>query len=114
MGVRGTSRSAYQEHVVAGKAETQRERILECLRDSATPLNRRQIHKITGIPINAVTGRVNALMEEKDGAPALVHKVYDGRDPVTGAPCEFLEAVHRTFKLDEETGQWAFELGGKS
>jgi hypothetical protein len=114
MAVRGTSRSAYQEHVVSGKAVTQRERILECLRDAATPLNRRQIHKLTGIPINAVAGRVNALMEEKAGNHALVRKVYDGRDPVTGAPCEYLEAVHRTFKLDEETGQWTFELGGKA
>lgn len=114
MGVKGTSRSAFYEHFMSGKTRTQRERILECLRDSATPLNRRQIHIITGIPINAVTGRVNALMEEKAGKPALVRRVYDGRDPVTGAPCEFIEAVHRTFKLDEETGQWTFELGGKA
>lgn len=110
-GVNPTSRQAFREHVEEGRARTQREIILECLRSSSVPINRRQISKITGIPINAVTGRVNELMEKNSDGWAPVRKAYDGRDPVTKRPCEFLEPSSVVYRVDPD-GQMRFSLGG--
>lgn len=110
MTVKATSRSSYYQHVITGKAETQRERILACLLDSAVPLNRRQISELTGIPINAVTGRVNALMEKDRDGYAFVVKAYDGRDPVTRRPCEYLEAATVVYRTGPD-GQMQFVMG---
>ena len=77
----------YREHVLSGKATSQRNRILACLFESAVPLCRRQIMKLTGIEINAVTGRVNTLIKSE-----LVRVAYEARYPaIDGKLVEFLE-----------------------
>ncbi len=94
MGVKETSRAAYQEHVRSGRAKTQREIILELLEKKWVPHNRRQISLLTGIPINAVCGRVNALLE--DGA---LRVAYVDEDPVTGKRVEYLEPAPMQARL---------------
>jgi hypothetical protein len=83
-----TSRRAHRDQVVSGRAQTQRERILDCIRASAVPLTRRQISELTRIPINAVCGRVNVLV-----ASGLARVAYEDEDQVTGTRAQFLEAV---------------------
>ena len=87
MTVKATSRSSYYQHVMEGKAKTQRERILECLEASTNPLTRLQISYITGIRLTSVCGRVNALIENKQ-----VSIAYDGVDPATDRPAEYLRS----------------------
>ena len=100
-----TSTHAHREQIVSGRAQSQRERILECLKDSAVPLTRRQVSELTRIPINAVTGRVNPIVEckvRRDGLTteigpyrkryrALVRVAYEDIDIRT--PAEFLEVI---------------------
>jgi predicted ArsR family transcriptional regulator len=83
-----TSLHAHQEQIVSGRAQSQRERILECLKASAVPLTRRQISELTRIPINAVCGRVNTLL-----ASDLVRIAYEDEDQGTGTSAQFLEPV---------------------
>jgi hypothetical protein len=87
-GVTTTSRHAHRKQIISGRAASQRERILECLRNSAVPLTRRQIAELTRIPINAVCGRVNVLV-----ASGLARVAYEDEDQVTGTRAQFLEAV---------------------
>ena len=84
--VKPTSRSSYYDHVMEGKAKTQRERILECLENSK-PLTRLQISDITGIRLTSVCGRVNALIENNQ-----VSIDHEGIDPATNRPAEYLTA----------------------
>jgi predicted ArsR family transcriptional regulator len=86
--VSSTSLHAHQEQIVSGRAQSQRERILECLKNSAVPLTRRQISEVTRIPINAVCGRVNTLV-----ASELVRVAYEDEDQGTGTSAQFLEPV---------------------
>lgn len=109
-GMKGTSKQAFREHVAEGGARTQREIILECIRDSAVPVNRRQIGELTGIPINAVTGRVNELMDKNADGWAPVKIAHEGRDPVTGRPCEFLTAATVIYRQGPN-GQMQFVTG---
>ena len=83
-----TSSDAFREQIASGRAQTQRVRILECFRKSAVPLTRRQAAQLTGIPINAVTGRVATLMES-----GMLRKAYEDKDQGTGTRAEFLEPV---------------------
>ena len=83
-----TSRHAYAEQVVSGRATTQRERILECLKASAVPLTRRQLSELTRIPLNAVCGRVNVLVTD-----GLARVAFEDEDQVTHTRAQFLEAV---------------------
>jgi len=76
----------YREHVLSGKATSQNNRILTCLFESAVPLCRRQIMKLTHIEINAVCGRVNALIKSE-----LVRVAYEAVDPATGRIAQFIE-----------------------
>ena len=81
-----TSLVGYREHMLSGKMTSQRNRILACLFESAVPLCRRQIAKLTNIEINAVCGRVNTLIKSE-----LVRVVYEAPDPITGKLAQFLE-----------------------
>src|SRR3989304_1279502 len=59
-----------------GAPPSQRAKILACRFDSAVPLSRQQIVQLTGIPLNAVCGRVNQLLgrekvAEKQRGPLL-------------------------------------------
>jgi predicted ArsR family transcriptional regulator len=83
-----TSLHAHREQIVSGRGQSQRERILECLKASAVPLTRRQISELTRIPINAVCGRVNTLV-----ASELVRVAYEDEDQGTGTSAQFLEPV---------------------
>src|SRR3970040_1696574 len=81
-----TSLVGYREHVLSGKATAQRNQILSCLFESAVPLCRRQIAKLTNIEINAVCGRVNTLIKSE-----LVRVTYEAVDPMTNRLAEFIE-----------------------
>lgn len=83
-----TSAHAHREQILSGRSATQRGRILDCLRNSAVPLTRRQISELTRIPINAVCGRVNTLV-----ASGLVRVVYEDEDQGTATRAQFLEPV---------------------
>ena len=83
-----TSRHAHREQIISGRATTQREQILECLRNSAVPLTRRQISELTRLPINVVTARANVLI-----ASGLARVAHEDEDQVTGSRAQFLEAV---------------------
>jgi hypothetical protein len=83
-----TSTAAHQEQIISGRAETQRARILECLRASAVPLTRRQISELTRMPINAVCGRAATLI-----ASNLVRVAFEDQDMGTQTRAQFLEAV---------------------
>lgn len=94
MSVKETSRSAYIHHVSSGKAMTQRERIMDFLERHQMPRNRRQIAQMTGIPINAVCGRVNTLLEDEQ-----LHVAYIDKDETTGKRVEFLEPKPQQARL---------------
>jgi len=83
-----TSLHAHRDQIVSGRAQTQRERILECLKNSAVPLTRRQISELTHIPINAVCGRVSTLLVSD-----LVCIAYEDEDQGSGTRAQFLEPV---------------------
>jgi hypothetical protein len=108
--VKPTSKQAFREHVEERKARTQREIILECIRDSSVPINRNQICKLTGIRINAVTGRVNELLQKNADGWAPVRVAYEGRDPKSNRPCEYLEATTVVYRTKPD-GQVQFVTG---
>lgn len=83
-----TSLHAHTEQIVSGRAQSQRERILDCLKNSTVPLTRRQLSELTRIPINAVCGRVSTLL-----ASDLVRIAYEDEDQGTGTSAQFLEPV---------------------
>ena len=83
-----TSLVGYREHVLSGKADSQRNCILACLFESAVPLTRLQIAKVSGIRLTSVCGRVNTLVKSK-----LVQVAHEAKDPGTGKLAEFLEPV---------------------
>lgn len=60
--IRQTSLAAHHEHATSGALLTQQGFILQFLRDNG-PHTRQQISDATGIQINAVSGRVNKLIE---------------------------------------------------
>ena len=108
-----TSREAYRDHAVSGRATTQRERILAFVRRAGQPVYRATIaHAFSfsyrngmcfdaglDIPLASVCGRVNAMIEDK----SLRVLSEPARDPSTGHLVELLEAVwpapkQRTFE----------------
>jgi hypothetical protein len=86
--VKSTSIDSYYQHVIDGKARTQREKIYDCISQSSIPLTRRGISALTRIEINAVCGRVNSLIEA-----GLVQVALIARSGVTGKKVEYLEAM---------------------
>jgi len=92
-----TSLTSYREAVLRGATSSQRAKILACLFDSAVPLSRQQIVQLTGIPLNAVCGRVNDLLgrskvPEKQQR-ALIKVAYEEKHPVSGGTREYLEPI---------------------
>jgi len=88
-GVRQTSRDAHKEHVISGKAQSQRNKILEFMRRHQQPRNRREIALLTGFPINVVTGRVNTLIKSGE----LVEE-YFCVDPITNHRVWYVEVPY--------------------
>jgi predicted transcriptional regulator len=64
---RSTSTLAYRDIKNSGKRDTQVGQILSCLEDQelSTDLTLKEISRLTGLEINAVSGRVNGM--KKDG-----------------------------------------------
>lgn len=62
MTVRETSFQAYRKILADGTNESQIAIVYRALKENG-PMSRRQISKITGFEINAVCGRVNALIK---------------------------------------------------
>ncbi len=63
MTVQQSSITAYNQGVRSGKIPSQRNRILDLLKQSGQPMSRRMISKVLNIEPGAVAGRVNALIE---------------------------------------------------
>lgn len=61
--MRDTSLAAHHQHSVSGAMLSQRQFILKFLQDNGSR-TRQQISDVTGIPINAVCGRVNELLKQ--------------------------------------------------
>ena len=92
------SRSSYRSLVIEGKARTQREKIMLFMEQHQLPRNRREISIMTGYPINVVTGRVNALIE--DGALIEEHFCVD---PVTNRRVGYVEppTVYKSYTVPD-------------
>ena len=83
-----TSLHAHQEQVVSGRAQTQTEKILDCLL-SVDALTRRQISELSRLPINVVCARVDVLI--KSGR---AHVAYEDKDPGSlASSSQFIEAT---------------------
>jgi len=65
MNISTTSIEAYNDINSDGRSATQKNIILDTLDTIAKPLSAREVSNITGIEINAVSGRINDL--KKDG-----------------------------------------------
>ena len=66
MTMRDTSWSALKELEESGKGQIQRGKILRYVLNSSGPVSRMQISRALNIPINAVTGRVNPMIFDKN------------------------------------------------
>lgn len=93
-GPREASRAAYLKNVISGRAKYQREIIMEFLENHQLPRNRREIALMTGLKINVVTGRVNALI--KDGALVEEHFAVD---PVTNHRVGYIEIPYKVIPV---------------
>ena len=99
-----TSRRAYREHVVSGRATSQRAQIIECVRAHGVPVTRRQIAELTRIPINAVTPAVLSLLRA-----GFLRVAFEDVDQGSQAKAQFVEAVmpapaQRDFRWPKEAG----------
>ena len=65
MNISTTSIEAYNDINSDGTSATQKNMILDTLDEMGKPLSAREVSQITGIEINAVSGRINDL--KKDG-----------------------------------------------
>lgn len=79
MNVRETSKAAFYQHSVSGALLSQRQLILLFL-EREGPHTRKQISDLTGIPINAVTGRVKELIDDRKVIDERVVKGEFGRN----------------------------------
>ncbi len=98
--VTSTSRDAYAQQVISGRAATQWERIWQCFLEQQVPLNRRQVSELTRITINAVTGRISPRVCDEEGCDhagcrAFLRVAYRDVDRSTGARVEYLEPIVR-------------------
>lgn len=96
----------HREHILSGRAGTQRDRILACLFESAVPLTRLQISHLTGIRLSSVCGRVKPLL---DPERPLLRIAHEAPDPTTGRLAEFIEPVwpmpvQREFRWELDRG----------
>lgn len=101
-----TSLVGYREHLLSGKVASQQDRILACLFESAVPLTRLQISRLTGIRLSSVCGRVKPLL---DPERPLLRINHEAADPSTGRLAQFLEPiwpmpVQREFRWDLDGG----------
>lgn len=88
MTVKQTSWSAYQDVLRGGVAKNQCEQILQSINFSQTPVSRAEIAKSTGVSINAVCGRVNALL-----AAEVIYVAGVSKCKITGRNVEKLWVV---------------------
>jgi len=66
MTARNTSRTSFNDLINSGNATTQVQQILKVLRDQPKikDLTLKEISRLTGIEINAVSGRVNSMKKQ--------------------------------------------------
>lgn len=88
------SRSSYRSHVIEGRARYQREQIIVFMEKHQLPRNRREIALMTGLKINVVTGRVNALIKSGE----LIEEHYCV-DPITNRRVGYVELPTRVWRL---------------
>jgi len=73
-----TSREAYKDIISTGRLGSQKQEIVECVRefDRGFGMSLQEISKKTGFQINAVSGRVNTLKKESILAHTYKRKCY--------------------------------------
>lgn len=96
--VRRSSREAYNELVRNGKESGQRARILHYLLHRTIPVTRLQLSKDIGIPVNAISGRVNAMI--KDGLITEADQFI--KCPVSGKTVAGLLATYPVPEMPEQ------------
>tara|TARA_R100000655_G_scaffold98925_1_gene142498 strand:- start:221 stop:490 length:270 start_codon:yes stop_codon:yes gene_type:complete len=81
--VRTTSIIAYNDLKSSGKQPTQKQIILNTLRDNKTPMSLQEICDRTNFQINAVSGRVNDLKKANQVVEAPTRKCSITRKTIT-------------------------------
>jgi len=81
--VRTTSIIAYNDLKLSGKQRTQKQIILDALRENKTPMSLQEICDRTNFQINAVSGRVNDLKKSNQVVEASTRKCTITRKTIT-------------------------------
>ena len=81
--VRTTSIIAYNDLKISGKQPTQKQIILNALRNNKTPMSLQEICDRTNFQINAVSGRVNDLKKSNQVVEANTRKCTITRKTIT-------------------------------
>ena len=81
--VRNTSIIAYNDLKISGKQPTQKQIILNALRENKTPMSLQEICDRTNFQINAVSGRVNDLKKSNQVVEASTRKCSITRKTIT-------------------------------
>ena len=81
--VRTTSIIAYNDLKLSGKQPTQKQIILNTLRENKTPMSLQEICDRTNFQINAVSGRVNDLKKSNQVVEAHTRKCTITRKTIT-------------------------------
>ena len=81
--VRTTSIIAYNDLKLSGKQPTQKQIILNTLRDNKTPMSLQEICDRTNMQINSVSGRVNDLKKSNQVVEAHTRKCTITRKTIT-------------------------------
>ena len=81
--VRNTSIIAYNDLKLSGKQPTQKEIILDALRENKKPMSLQEICDRTNMQINSVSGRVNDLKKSNQVVEAKTRKCSITRKTIT-------------------------------
>jgi len=86
--LRQTSLDAHNDIQSDGTAQTQKDKIKDFLKRFSDGLTRNEIHRLLGIQINAVCGRVNSLLKE-----GLIEEVGKRKDRFSNKENYILKAI---------------------
>lgn len=123
-GVKRSSREAYEHAVLEGRTWTQWDLIEATMAQQAVPLTRRMLVLLTGLPINVITPRIAARLEDKerpfsgltkDSKPARVRVVFEAVDLPDVPPVEWLELIvsappERLWRIGRDGQMQMFEV----
>jgi len=108
MTVSQTSRDAYYDQVLSGKASRQQDRIIRYMLKIGRPVTRHEMvnnyfcvgsfprRSLDGgppIPLQSLCGRIDDLMGTDKSDPDYVMVSHEGPDPITGNKAQFLVPI---------------------